>query len=116
MLSLQSLQRKHNTINAVGADSCFFMKVLGEKQVDKYGDEEDKPIMNGRSSLHQDTVTSPSGLFGRFKVSKRTREHNEVWLGGDEVEYVKTNLKPGSRYQIELRSMTGGQFIHKISI
>ena len=24
--TLQSLQRKHNTINAVGDDSCFFMK------------------------------------------------------------------------------------------
>ena len=39
---LQSLQKKYNTVNAVGTDSCFFMKVLGEKQVDQYGDEEDK--------------------------------------------------------------------------
>ena len=39
---LQSLQKKYNTVNAVGTDSCFFVKVLGEKQVDQYGDEEDK--------------------------------------------------------------------------
>ena len=39
---LQSLQKKYNTVNAVGTDSCFFMKVLGEKRVDQYGDEEDK--------------------------------------------------------------------------
>ena len=39
---LQSLQKKYNTVNAVGTDSCFFMKVLGEKQLDQYGDEEDK--------------------------------------------------------------------------
>ena len=34
--NLQSLQKKYNTVNAVGTDSCFFMKVLGEKQVDQY--------------------------------------------------------------------------------
>ena len=26
--TLQSLQKKHNTINAVGTDSCFFFKVI----------------------------------------------------------------------------------------
>ena len=38
--TLQSLQRKHNTINAVGTDSCFFMKVTdAPKVLDDYNDE-----------------------------------------------------------------------------
>jgi len=39
---LQTLQKKYNTVNAVGTDSCFFMKVLNKKVLDQYGDEEDK--------------------------------------------------------------------------
>ena len=41
--TLQSLQRKHNTINAVGTDSCFFFKVTdAPKVLDQYNDEVDK--------------------------------------------------------------------------
>ena len=41
--TLQSLQRKHNTINAVGTDSCFFFKVTdAPKVLDRYDDEVDK--------------------------------------------------------------------------
>ena len=41
--TLQSLQKKHNTINAVGTDSCFFFKVTdAPKVLDKYNDEVDK--------------------------------------------------------------------------
>ena len=41
--TLQSLQRKHNTINAVGDDSCFFMKSIdAPKVLDRYNDEVDK--------------------------------------------------------------------------
>ena len=39
---LQTLQKKYNTVNAVGTDSCFFMKVLDKKVLDSDGDEEDK--------------------------------------------------------------------------
>ena len=39
---LQSLQKKYNTVNAVGTDSCFFMKVLDTKVLDEYNDEVDK--------------------------------------------------------------------------
>ena len=39
---LQSLQKKYNTVNAVGTDSCFFMKVLDTKVLDQYNDEVDK--------------------------------------------------------------------------
>jgi len=41
--TLQSLQKKHNTINAVGTDSCFFFKVTdAPKVLDSYNDEVDK--------------------------------------------------------------------------
>ena len=41
--TLQSLQRKHNTINAVGTDSCFFFKVTdAPKVLDDYNDEVEK--------------------------------------------------------------------------
>ena len=41
--TLQSLQKKHNTINAVGTDSCFFFKVTdAPKVLDRYDDEVDK--------------------------------------------------------------------------
>jgi hypothetical protein len=40
--TLQRLQRDYNTVNAVGTDSCFFMKVLDKKVLDEHGDEEDK--------------------------------------------------------------------------
>ena len=40
--TLQRLQRDYNTVNAVGTDSCFFMKVLDKKVLDSYNDEVDK--------------------------------------------------------------------------
>jgi hypothetical protein len=41
--TLQQLQIKHNTINAVGDDSCFFFKVTdAPKVLDQYGDEVEK--------------------------------------------------------------------------
>ena len=41
--TLQTLQRKHNTINAVGTDSCFFFKVIdAPKVLDQYNDEVEK--------------------------------------------------------------------------
>ena len=40
---LRDLQKKHNTINAVGNDSCFFFKVIdAPKVLDRYGDEVEK--------------------------------------------------------------------------
>ena len=38
---LQRLQRKYNTVNATGKDSCFFMNVEGVTETDQYGDEEE---------------------------------------------------------------------------
>ena len=40
--TLETLQKKYNTVNAVGTDSCFFMKVLDTKVLDQYNEEVDK--------------------------------------------------------------------------
>ena len=41
--TLQKLQKKHNTMNAVGGDSCFYFKVTDAPVVlDSYGDEVEK--------------------------------------------------------------------------
>ena len=40
---LQRIQQDYNTVNAVGTDSCFFMKVTdAPKVLDRYNDEVDK--------------------------------------------------------------------------
>ena len=37
--TLQSLQKKHNTMDAIGTDSCFFFKVIdAPKVLDQYND------------------------------------------------------------------------------
>ena len=59
--TLQSLQRKHNTINAVGVDSCFFMKVTDTKVLDDYNDEVDK---SKHFSFELDG--SMNGNYGRY--------------------------------------------------
>ena len=56
--TLQELQRKHNTINAVHNDSCFFFKVTdAPKVLDRYGDEVEKSKhfsfeLDGLSLIH----------------------------------------------------------------
>merc|ERR1711915_515792 len=58
------------------------------------------------------TLSPPSYFPNRFINSfkqNREREPDEIWLGNEEVEYEMNNLKPGERYQLELRTMTGNQ-------
>ena len=60
--TLQSLQRKHNTINAVGTDSCFFFKVTdAPKVLDNYNDEVEK---SKHFSFELDG--SMNGNYGRY--------------------------------------------------
>jgi len=58
------------------------------------------------------TLSPPSYFPNRYINSfkqNREREPDEIWLGNEEVEYEMNNLKPGERYQLELRTMTGNQ-------
>ena len=59
--TLQSLQRKHNTINAVGVDSCFFFKVTDTKVLDDYNDEVDKS-----KHFSYELDGSMNGNYGRY--------------------------------------------------
>ena len=52
---------------------------------------------------------SPRSTGASFKHIRRAREPDEVWLGAEELEHTVKNLKPGERYRLELRSMTGTQ-------
>ena len=57
-------------------------------------------------------LSPPSYFPNRYNNSfkhNREKEPDEIWLGSDEVEYEMNNLKPGDRYQVELRTMTGNQ-------
>ena len=40
--SLKFYEQEYNTVDVVGTDSCFFVKVLDTKVLDEHGDEEDK--------------------------------------------------------------------------
>ena len=52
---------------------------------------------------------SPMRLATSFKELRKEREPDEVWLASEDVEYTTSSLKPGERYRLELRSMTGTQ-------
>eukprot|EP00092_Neocalanus_flemingeri_P001833 GFUD01001954.1.p1 GENE.GFUD01001954.1~~GFUD01001954.1.p1 ORF type:complete len:952 (+),score=205.85 GFUD01001954.1:214-3069(+) len=61
---------------------------------------------------HSSSLSPPSYFPYRYNNSfkhNREREPDEIWLGSEEVEYEMNNLKPGERYQLELRTMTGNQ-------
>merc|ERR1712130_843548 len=52
---------------------------------------------------------SPMRQAASFKELRKEREPDEVWLASEDVEYTTSSLKPGERYRLELRSMTGTQ-------
>ena len=54
-------------------------------------------------------VFSPGRQATSFKHLRKEREPDEVWLGSEELEYTVTSMKPGERYRLELRSITGTQ-------
>ena len=102
---LQRLQRKYNTVNAVGTDSCFFMNVEGVKEIDQYGDEEDK---RGHFSFHLDggykssrsSYTSSSRNHGKnFAYAMYRDDMKAVGLNPDcNIEAEITYEKGADRY------------------
>ena len=58
--TLRSLQKKYNTVNACGTDSCFYFTVLDAKEVDQYGDEVEK---RKHFSFHLDGRYDNSGGY-----------------------------------------------------
>jgi len=89
--TLESLQKKHNTINAVGTDSCFFFKVTdAPKVLDRYNDEVDKSkhfsfeldgSIDGDYSSHYGSGSSNNGK--NFAYAMYREEMKAVGLNPD---------------------------------
>ena len=104
--TLQSLQRKHNTINAVGTDSCLFFKVTdAPKVLDKYNDEVDKSKhfsfeLDGSLSGDYGSRFSGSGNSGKnFAYAMYREDMKAVGLNPDcNIEAELNAEKSDSRY------------------
>ena len=105
--TLQSLQKKHNTINAVGTDSCFFFKVTdAPKVLDQYNDEVDKSkhfsfeldgSLNGNFGRHHYSGSSNSGK--NFAYAMYREDMKAVGLNPDcNIEADLQSEKSDSRY------------------
>ena len=93
---LQRLQRKYNTVNAVGKDSCFFMNVEGVTEIDQYGDEEEK---RGHFSFHLDGAYQ--GQRSRYASSSSNHGMNFAYaMYRDEMKAV--GLNPDCNIEAEI--------------
>ena len=96
--TLQSLQRKHNTINAVGVDSCFFMKVTdAPKVLDNYNDEVEK---SKHFSFELDG--SLSGNYGRYSGSSNSGKNFAYAMYREDMKAV--GLNPDCNIEADLNS------------
>ena len=96
--TLQSLQRKHNTINAVGTDSCFFFKVTdAPKVLDDYNDEVEK---SKHFSFELDG--SLSGNYGRYSGSSNNGKNFAYAMYREDMKAV--GLNPDCNIEADLNS------------
>ena len=103
---LQRLQRKYNTVNATGKDSCFFMNVEGVMQLDQYGDEEEKRKhfsfhldggYNGEQASRYSSSTANHGM--NFAYALYRDDMKRVGLNPDcNIEAEITYEKGADRY------------------
>ena len=96
--TLQSLQRKHNTINAVGTDSCFFFKVTDTKVLDDYNDEVDK---SKHFSFELDG--SMNGNYGRYGSGSSNNGKNFAYAMYRE-EMKAVGLNPDCNIEADIQS------------
>ena len=96
--TLQSLQKKHNTINAVGTDSCFFFKVTdAPKVLDRYNDEVDK---SKHFSFELDG--SINGDYGRGYGSSNNGKNFAYAMYREEMKAV--GLNPDCNIEADLQA------------
>ena len=96
--TLQSLQKKHNTINAVGTDSCFFFKVTdAPKVLDQYNDEVDK---SKHFSFELDG--SLNGDYGRSYGSSNNGKNFAYAMYREEMKAV--GLNPDCNIEADIQS------------
>ena len=97
--TLQSLQRKHNTINAVGTDSCFFFKVTdAPKVLDEYNDEVEK---SKHFSFELDG--SMNGNYGRYSSGSSNNGKNFAYAMYRE-DMKAVGLNPDCNIEADLNS------------
>ena len=75
---------------------------INQRQINQRGRAEDIQWNRKEPS----TFPSKSRRHTSYK-EKRKRDKDEIYIDSDKTEYIKTDLKPGVRYQLELRSITG---------
>ena len=93
---LQRLQRKYNTVDATGKDSCFFMNAEGVMETDQYGDEVEK---RGHFSFHLDGAYQSS----RSRYYSGTSDHGMNFayaLYRDDMK--KVGLNPDCNIEAEI--------------
>ena len=97
--TLQSLQRKHNTINAVGTDSCFFFKVTdAPKVLDNYNDEVEKS-----KHFSYELDGSLSGNYGsRYGGSSNSGKNFAYAMYREDMKAV--GLNPDCNIEADLNS------------
>ena len=96
--TLQSLQRKHNTINAVGTDSCFFFKVTdAPKVLDSYNDEVEKS-----KHFSYELDGSMNGNYGRYSGSSNSGKNFAYAMYREDMKAV--GLNPDCNIEADLNS------------
>jgi len=99
--TLQSLQKKHNTMDAIGTDSCFFFKVTdAPKVLDRYNDEVDK---SKHFSFELDG--SIDGEYGSRSYGSSNNGKNFAYAMYRE-EMKKVGLNPDCNIENDLKSET----------
>ena len=78
-----------------------------DKYILKVAELKSRKSVSTQSSFNQGYLNERFSVPTRGPELKRTSSNDEVWLNKEEVKFVKTNLKHGSRYQVELISMSG---------
>ena len=96
--TLQSLQRKHNTINAVGTDSCFFFKVTdAPKVLDRYNDEVEKS-----KHFSWELDGSTHGDYGRGYSSSNNGKNFAYAMYREDMK--KVGLNPDCNIENDLKA------------
>ena len=86
--TLRSLQKKYNTVNACGTDSCFYFTVLDAKEVDQHGDEVEK---RKHFSFHLDGRYDNSGGYHYQSGSSSSGKNVAYALYREDMKKVGLN-------------------------
>ena len=96
--TLQSLQKKHNTMDAIGTDSCFFFKVIdAPKVLDQYNDEVEKS-----KHFSWELDGSMNGDYGRRYGSSNNGKNFAYAMYREEMKAV--GLNPDCNIEADIQS------------